>query len=137
MNKRPCIITYNMKLYSGYTTTHYSSSKSFANMCSSKQSHIVHVRIFLVREVCIVYALMSVCSYKSVSNILLVLKPSHHFFPGETLLAGCAGCDEEGKSQRSNGGTLSGWEGATGVLQGICDACEWVASCVASEQLLV
>ena len=40
--------------YIGYTTTHYSSSKSFVNVCSSKQSHIVHGRIFLVREVCIV-----------------------------------------------------------------------------------
>ena len=36
------------KNYSGYTTTHYSSSKTFANMCSSRQSRIVHGRIFFV-----------------------------------------------------------------------------------------
>ena len=60
-----------------------------------------------------------------------------HLSSGGTLLAGCAASDQEGKGQRSNGGTHSGWEGATGVLQGRRDVCEWVASCVASEQLLV
>ena len=57
--------------------------------------------------------------------------------PSSTPLAGCAASDQEEKGQRSNGGTLSGWEGATGVLQGRRDVCEWVASCVASEQHLV
>ena len=65
------------------------------------------------------------------------LKPPHHLSPGGTPFAGCAASDQEEKGQRSNGGTLSGWEGATGVLQGRRDVCEWVASCVASEQLLV
>ena len=68
---------------------------------------------------------------------MLVLKSPHHLSPGETPLAGCAASDQEQKGQGSNGGTLSGWEGATGVLQGRRDVCEWVASCVASEQLLV
>ena len=64
-------------------------------------------------------------------------QPPHHLSQGGTPLAGCAASDQEGKGQRSNGGTFSGWQGATGVLQGRRDVCEWVASCVASEQLLV
>ena len=81
--------------------------------------------------------LAEVLLYVCVCVFVLVLKPPHHLSPGGAPLAGCAASDQEGKGQRSNGGTHSGWEGATGVLQGRRDVCEWVASCVASEQLLV
>jgi len=43
--------------------------------CSPPNSHIVHGRIFLAREVCIVYALMSVYSYMSLQYL-------HPYCPG-------------------------------------------------------